>query len=471
MPGSQSSATKVRIFLGDLRSSIQGKRRDYTTGSLPRAIVLLAFPMMLEMVMQSVFAVVDVFFVGKLGSDAVSILGVTDALISLVFAMALGLSMGTAAMVARRIGEQRPVAAARTAVQAIYLGSFIAIGLGIGGALMSRRLLSYMGMAESAIEQGLPFTQIMLGFNITVVLLFLINAIFRGAGDAAIAMRSLWLANLINIVLDPVLIFGWWIFPEMGLTGAAVATCVGRAGGVVYQFAHLVGPRGAIDVDRSCLKLDLPLMRRLLRISGVGMLQFLIGTSSWIGIFRIMALFGGAAVAGYTIAIRLIIFALLPSWGVSNAAATLVGQNLGAGKPDRAQKSVWITCLGNMVFLSSIGLVFILYAPQLVRLFSNETAALEVAAQCLKTISLTYPLLAAGMVLIQAFNGAGDTRTPTWINLFCYWLFQIPLAYVLAVSANLGPRGVFLSILLAQSALALVAGVIFQKGRWKETVV
>ena len=471
MPGSQSSATKVRIFLGDLRSSIQGKRRDYTTGSLPRAIVLLAFPMMLEMVMQSVFAVVDVFFVGKLGSDAVSILGVTDALISLVFAMALELSMGTAAMVARRIGEQRPVAAARTAVQAIYLGSFIAIGLGIGGALMSRRLLSYMGMAESAIEQGLPFTQIMLGFNITVVLLFLINAIFRGAGDAAIAMRSLWLANLINIVLDPVLIFGWWIFPEMGLTGAAVATCVGRAGGVVYQFAHLVGPRGAIDVDRSCLKLDLPLMRRLLRISGVGMLQFLIGTSSWIGIFRIMALFGGAAVAGYTIAIRLIIFALLPSWGVSNAAATLVGQNLGAGKPDRAQKSVWITCLGNMVFLSSIGLVFILYAPQLVRLFSNETAALEVAAQCLKTISLTYPLLAAGMVLIQAFNGAGDTRTPTWINLFCYWLFQIPLAYVLAVSANLGPRGVFLSILLAQSALALVAGVIFQKGRWKETVV
>ena len=311
----------------------------------------------------------------------------------------------------------------------------------------------------------------MLGFNITVVLLFLINAIFRGAGDAAIAMRSLWLANLINIVLDPILIFGWWIFPEMGLTGAAIATCLGRAGGVVYQFAHLLGPRGAIDVDRSCLKVDLSLMRRLLRISGVGMLQFLIGTSSWIGIFRIMALFGGAAVAGYTIAIRLIIFALLPSWGVSNAAATLVGQNLGAGKPDRAQKSVWITCLGNMIFLSSIGLVFIIYAPQLVGLFSNETAALEVAAQCLKTISLTYPLLAAGMVLIQAFNGAGDTKTPTWINLFCYWMFQIPLAYVLAVNGNLGPRGVFLSILMAQSALAVVAGVIFQKSRWKETVV
>ena len=462
---------QIRGFLGDLKAAIQGQPRDYTSGSLPRAVVLLAIPMMLEMVMQSVFGVVDVFFVGKLGLDAVSILGVTDALISLVFAMALGLSMGTTAMVARRIGERRPHEAARTAVQAIYLGSFIAIVMGVGGALMSGRLLAYMGMSEAAIEQGLPFTTIMLGFNITVVLLFLINAIFRGAGDAAIAMRSLWLANLINIVLDPILIFGWWVFPEMGLTGAAVATCVGRASGVAYQFARLVGPRGAIEVDRSCLKVDLAVMKRLLRISGVGMLQFLIGTSSWIGIFRIMALFGGAAVAGYTIAIRLIIFALLPAWGVSNAAATLVGQNLGAGKPDRAQKSVWITCLSNMVFLTSIGLVFIFYAPQMVRFFSNDSAALQVAAQCLRTISLTYPLLAAGMVLIQAFNGAGDTRTPTWINFFCYWLFQIPLAYVLGVNVDLGPWGIFIAILVAQSVLALVAGVIFRKGRWKETVV
>ena len=253
---------QIRGFLGDLKAAIQGQPRDYTSGSLPRAVVLLAIPMMLEMVMQSVFGVVDVFFVGKLGLDAVSILGVTDALISLVFAMALGLSMGTTAMVARRIGERRPHEAARTAVQAIYLGSFIAIVMGVGGALMSGRLLAYMGMSEAAIEQGLPFTTIMLGFNITVVLLFLINAIFRGAGDAAIAMRSLWLANLINIVLDPILIFGWWVFPEMGLTGAAVATCVGRASGVAYQFARLVGPRGAIEVDRSCLKVGGALARR-----------------------------------------------------------------------------------------------------------------------------------------------------------------------------------------------------------------
>ena len=462
---------QVKQFRRDLRAAIQGDHHDYTTGSLTQAIVLLAIPMVLEMSMQSVFAVVDVFFVGRLGPNAVAILGTTDALLALVFAVSLGLSMGTTAMVARRIGEGDEEKASRTAVQGIYLGSLLAILMGILGALMAGSLLDLMGATPEAVEEGTPFTAIMLGFSITIMHLFLINAILRGAGDAAVAMRALWLANLVNIILDPVLIFGLGPFPEMGLVGAAVATVFGRAVGVVYQFHRLLGGTSRIRIDRSTLAIDLPIMRRMLRISGTGIVQFLIGTASWVGIVRIVSLFGATAVAGYTIAIRLIIFALLPSWGMGNAAATLVGQNLGAGRSDRAEKAVWVTALCNMAFMGSIGTVFVFFSRELVALFSSEPESLRIASQCLRTLGFTYPLLGAGMVVIQSFNGAGDTRTPTCLNLVFFWLLQIPMAYLLGVTLGLGTRGVFTSIAVAQGAMAIGAATMFRRGTWKKTVV
>ncbi|MFQ5739005.1 MAG: MATE family efflux transporter [Acidobacteriota bacterium] len=455
----------------EVRTALAGHPQDYTRSHIGRAILLLAVPMVLEMSMQSVFGVVDVFFVGRLGAAAVAVVGMTDSLLTLIFAVAMGLSMATTAMVARRIGEKNPEAASNVAVQSIGVGVSLSLITGLCGVVLAGDLLGLIGASRPIMEVGSRFTAIMLGGNITVMLLFLINAVFRGAGDAFIAMRALWLANLINIVLDPLLIFGLGPFPELGLEGAAIATNIGRGVGVLYQLSRLRHGNGRIGVKLEGLRIDPFVIRRLLRISVVGMLQFLIGTASWLGVMRILAVFGGATLAGYTIAVRIIIFALLPSWGMGNAAATLVGQNLGAGKPDRAERSVWITGVSNMVFLGTIAVVFILFAQPLVRIFSSNAEVVAMGVDCLQIVSYSYVFMAFGMVTVQAFNGAGDTTTPTWINLFCYWFLQIPMAYLLAIPLELGPRGVFAAIAVAQSALALVSLFLFRRGGWKRRSV
>lgn len=454
-------------FWHELRAGILGKRRSYTSGSISRAVVLLAVPMVLEMVMQSVFAVVDVYFIAKLGPEAVAAAGMTDSMLTLIFSVAMGLGMASTAMVARRIGEGEPDRAAVAAVQAIALGVLMSIPLAAVGFLWAPGLLSLMGASRSVVEAGSGFTAIMLGTNVTVMLLFLINAIFRGAGDAIIAMRVLWIANLVNIVLDPILIFGWGPIPAMGIEGAAIATAGGRALGVVIQFRALAAGRGHLRVKRRHLRIDIAIAKRMLRVSSTGILQFLVGTASWVGVFRILAEFGGVAVAGYTIAVRLIIFALLPSWGMGNAAATLVGQNLGAGKPERAERSVWISALSNLVFLTTVGTLFHLYAEPLARIFTQEADVVAVAATCLSIVAFSYPAFAFGMVMVAAFNGAGDTTTPTWINLFCYWVLQLPLGYTLSTVLGYGPTGVFVTIAIAQATLAVVGVLMFRRGTWK----
>ena len=461
----QDFQTPLERLLADLRAAVMGTTHDYTVGSLWRAILLLAVPMVLEMSMQSVFAVVDVFFVGKLGSEAVAVVGMTDSILTLVFALAMGLSMGTTALVARRMGEKDAKGAADAAVQALALGGAVSLVTGTLGVLLAEPLLTWVGAASSMAKSGAGFTAIILGGNLTVIWLFLINAVFRGAGDAAIAMRALWLANLINIILDPILIFGWGFFPELGLEGAAWATNIGRGMGVLYQISRLYRGSGRLRIGLHQLQLDLDIMRRLVRVSAMGVLQILIGTSSWLAVMRILSGFGGPALAGYTIAVRIIMFVLLPSWGMGNAAATLVGQNLGAGKPERAERSVRITAFSNMIFLGGVAILFNIFAEPAVAVFSPDPMVVAVGTDCLRVVSLSYVFMAFGMVTVQAFNGAGDTTTPTWINLFCYWFLQIPLAYLLSLVA--GPRGVFVAIAIVQSILAAVAVWFFRRGRWK----
>jgi putative MATE family efflux protein len=454
-----------------LKQALQGTQQDYTEGSLGRAVFLLAVPMILEMVMESVFGVLDIYFVGRLGPDAVAGVGLTESLLTVVYSLALGLSMATTALVARRIGEKEPEAAARAAVQAILLGVAVSAPFTVVGILWSRELLLVMGAPPSVVEAGWGYTAWMLGGNASILLLFLINAVFRGAGDATISMRSLWLANAVNVVLDPCLIFGLGPFPELGVVGAAIGTTVGRSVGVAYQLRALAARGGHLRVARRHLVLDGALALRLLRLSVGGTGQFLIATASWLGLVRILTPFGAVALAGYTIALRVIVVALLPAWGLSNAVATLVGQNLGAGKPDRAERSVWIAGLYNMVFLLGVMVAFLWTAKPLVAVFSADPQVQAMGARCLCVVSYGYVFYAWGMVMVQAFNGAGDTATPTWINLFCYWLFQIPLAWVLARSLGHGPLGVFLAITIAESVIAVVGLLVFRRGRWKTTVV
>lgn len=450
-----------------IRDAVRGVPHDYTAGSLNRAIVLLAIPMVLEMAMESIFAVVDVFWVSHLGPDAVATVGLTESMLTLVYTAAMGLSIGVAAVVARRIGEKRPEAAAEAAVQGIAIGLVLAAVVAALGITLAPRLLTLMGATPAVTALGVGYTRTMLGGSATVLLLFLINAIFRGAGDAAIAMRVLWLANAINIVLGPCLIFGLGPFPQLGVTGAAVATTIGRGTGVLYQLYRLSRGDARVSVRQTHLALRPGVMTHLLRLSGSGTFQVLVGTASYIGLVRIISTFGSAAVAGYTIAIRLVIFCLLPSWGLSNAAATLVGQSLGARNPDRAEKAVWIAGRYNMIVLGIVGLVFVVLAGPIVRLFTQDPGAAPIAALALRTMSYGFVFYALGMVLTQAFNGAGDTWTPTWINLGCFWLWEIPLAYVLARVLDLGPFGAFLAILLGYSSLGLVSVVLFRRGRWK----
>jgi putative MATE family efflux protein len=450
-----------------IREAVAGSERDYTEIGIGRAIILLSIPMVLEMAMESLFGIADVFFVSRLGADAVATVGITESLLTLIFALAMGLSMATTALVSRRIGEKDTEGAKRAAVQAIILGIAVSVPIALISVLFTRQLFGLMGASSEVIEIGAPYGMIVLGGNVVIMLLFLINAVFRGAGDAAVAMRALWLGNIINIILDPCLIFGWGPFPEWGVTGSAVATVIGRGVGVAYQFRILFGKNSRIRLTLSDIAIDPEIIVKMVRISIGGILQYLVATASWLALVRLVAVFGSAAIAGYTIALRIIIFALLPSWGMSNAAATLVGQNLGAGKPQRAEKSVWITGFGNSVFLGLVAVVFIIFSEPLIHIFTTETEVVSFGVSCLRYISYGYIFYAYGMIVVQAFNGAGDTFTPTLINLFCYWLFQIPLAYYLSMRAGFGAKGVFLAITIAESSLALVAVMAFRRGKWK----
>jgi putative MATE family efflux protein len=462
---------RVRALLRDLRDAVRGTEIDYTQGSLGRAILLLSVPMMLEMVMESVFAVVDVYFVSSLGASAVATVGLTESLLTLVYAVGIGLSMGATALVARRIGEKDPKAAADSAVQCLFVALAASVPFAIAGIFFAKDLLTLMGADAWSIEHGYRYTAWMLGGNVVIMLIFIMNAIFRGAGDAAIAMRVLWLANGINVVLDPALIFGWGPLPAMGIEGAAIATNIGRGVGVLAQLWVLFRGAKHIRVLASQVRFHPEVMARLVRTSLGGIGQFIIATSSWLGLVRIMAEFGSEALAGYTIAVRIFIFTLLPSWGVSNAAATLVGQSLGARKPERAERAVWITGWANMAFLIVVTVLYLSFGESLVRIFTSEPGVVAAGSEALRIWSYGYPIFAWAMVMPQAFNGAGDTMTPTRINFFCFWLLEIPLAYLLALELSFGTTGVYWSVVIAESLAGLVGIVLFRRGGWKRMQV
>lgn len=454
-------------FWRSLGQALRGVERDYTALPLSRAVPLLAVPMVLEMVMESLFAVVDVFWVSRLGSAAVAVVGLTESLMSLIYAVAIGLAIAATAVVSRRVGEKEPEQAAHAAGQVLVLAVIISAALGVVLGLAAPSILKFMGASPEVVAMGSDFARLMLGGNATVFLIFVINAIFRGAGDAVIAMRTLWLANFLNIVLGPFFIFGWWIFPEMGVTGAAVATNIGRGVGVLYQLWHLAGHGSRVRVRWHHLWPDRAVLGTVLRTAGSGMLQMLIMTTSWVGLFKILALFGNAALAGYTIAIRIVIFALLPASGLANAGATLVGQNLGADQPARAEAAVWMATRYNALALGVIGALFVAFARPLVGLFTTEPEVLALGSRALWIIGLAFPFYAAGMCFEGAFNGAGDTWTPTRLNLFCLWLGQIPCAWLLASPAGWGPTGVFIAVPLSFTVLAIWSAMLFRLGRWK----
>src|SRR5246500_5372559 len=466
-PAAEAVATIQPGLWSSIREALRGSHQDFTTGSLNRAILLLAIPMVLEMVLESLFAVVDVFWVGRLGADAVATVGLTESLLSLVFAVGVGLSLSTTAMVARRIGEKDQQGAAVAGAQAIFLGLGVSAIIGIPCWIYGGDLLRLMGASPAIVATGSGYARIALGGSGVVLLLFLNNAIFRGAGDAAVAMRLLWVSNIINLILDPCFIFGIGPFPKMGVRGAAVATFTGRSIGVLYQFYRLLKGTERIRILTSQIRVHLGVLGRLVRVSLTGILQFAIAHTSWIGLVRIVSLFGSAALAGYTIAIRILIFIILPSWGLSNAAANLVGQNLGAKQPERAETSVWRTGFYNMLFLGIVGVLFIFFAEPAVRLFTNDPEVVPLAASCLRILSYGNIGYAYGMVMLQAFNGAGDTVTPTIVNFFGFWLLEIPLAYALAIPLDMRSKGVFLSIVIAEAAIAAAGVVLFKRGRWK----
>jgi putative MATE family efflux protein len=457
---------RARAFLGE---SLRDNEADFTVGPIGRALGLLAIPMMLEMAMESVFAVVDIAFVSRLGTDAIAAVGLTEALITVLYAVAIGLGMGVTAMVSRRIGAKDPEAAAQVTGQAILIGGVLAVAIGIFGVNYAADLLRMMGASDGVVAEGQGFTAMLLGGSASILYLFLLNAAFRGAGDAPVALRSLTLANAINIGLDPCLIFGLGPFPELEVTGAAVATTIGRGIGVIYLAYYLFAGGGRLRFSPRHLRPVPALMLRMIRISVGGIGQFLISTSSWIAIMRVVALYGSAPIAAYTVALRLVEFALLPAWGLGNAAATLVGQNLGAGKPDRAERSVWRASKYNALFMAAVGMVMIVLAPQIVSLFSSEPDVIRYGTSCLRILGVGYPMYAVGMIIIQALNGAGDTTTPSVMNFICFWLLQIPLAYWLATAAGFGPNGVFVAIVVAESVLTAMGVLVFRKGKWRSS--
>ena len=449
------------------RLSLRDDDVDYTTGPIARALGLLAIPMMLEMSMESVFAVVDIAFVSRLGTDAIAAVGITEALVTVLYAVAVGLGMGVTAMVSRRIGAKQTDAAASVTGQAIWIGAVLSIVIGAAGVMYAEEMLVMMGASDSVVATGTGFTSVLLGGSASILYLFLLNAAFRGAGDAAVALRSLWLANGLNIILDPCLIFGLGPFPEMGVTGAAVATTIGRGTGVLYQLWYLFDGRGRLEFQFRHLRVIPSLISRVLRISVGGVGQFLVATSSWIVIMRIVALYGSSAIAAYTIALRMLEFVWLPAWGLGNAAATLVGQNLGAGQALRAERSAWLAARYNAIFMSVAGVFLIALAPWITELFTNEPEVLSYGTTCLRILGLGFPMYAIGMIITQALNGAGDTVTPTVINLICFWMLQIPLSYWLATTVELGPNGVFLAMVISETLLTVLSVIIFRRGNWK----
>jgi putative MATE family efflux protein len=447
--------------------ALKGEEKDFVTGNINKAIFMLSIPMILEMTMESLFAVVDIYFVGKVSVNAVATVALTESVIMIVYAIAIGLSMAATAVVSRRIGEKEPKKAAEAGMQAIIITTAVSIVFSIIGIFFAKEILRLMGGEESLIEEGYGYTKIMLGGNITVMLLFLINAIFRGAGDASIAMRVLWIANGINIILDPIFIFGLGSIPAFGVEGAAIATNIGRGIGVVIQIVALTGTASVIQLRWEQLKVKWKLIKDIINIALGGIGQFMIGTLSWLFLVRISAVFGSEVLAGYAIAFRIIMFTILPSWGLSNAAATLVGQNLGAGQPERAEESVWKSAFYNMIFLAVVSLIFGIWAEEFVRLFSSESEVVKYGAMALRVICSGYVFFAYGMVIGQSFNGAGDTRTPTIINFFCFWMFEVPLAWILSRSLGWGPLGIFVAIAIASSLFAVVSVIVFRKGYWK----
>jgi putative MATE family efflux protein len=464
-------AAEPQSLWSAVRESLRGSHRDYTQGPIGRSIIILAIPMVLEMCMESIFAVVDIKWVSYLGPDAMATVGLTESLLTLMYAIAIGLSIGATATVARRIGEKNPDGAARAAIQALGLGLIVSAVIALVGAPLAPKLLSIMGASPEVVAQGWGFTAVMLAGNVTIMMLFMINAIFRGAGDAAIAMRVLWLANAINIVLGPCFIFGLGPFPKLGIVGAAVATNIGRGTGALYAFSRLIRSGGRFEIKRHHFRFEPDIMLRLVRLSATGTFQVFIGMASWIGLVRTISSFGTDVVAGYIVGIRVILFALLPSWGMSNAAATMVGQALGAKKPERAERAVWKAGFYNMIFLGCVGLVFVLFARQIIRLFTTDPDVVPYGVDCLRIVASGFLFYAWGMVITQSFNGAGDTWTPTIINLFVFWLWELPLAYVLAIVLGFGPRGVFLAITIAFSTLAVVSAIVFRRGKWKTKAV
>ncbi len=472
MSFSKNSSFSFSNIFSLIRQSLNGELQDYTQGSIRKAVILLAIPMMLEMSMESVFALVDIYFVSHLGKHAVSTVGLTESVITIVYSLAIGISMAATAMVARRVGEKNPEAATKAGMQAILVSLVITICLSIPGFIYAADILRIMGAEPAAVEEGTVYTRIIMGGSLVIMLLFLINGIFRGAGDAMMAMKSLWLANICNIILCPLLIRGLGPIPAFGLTGAAMATTIGRGIGVVYQLYHLFNGKRLVKFTLNLLKPDWTLIRSLISIAWAGTIQFLIGSGSWIVLASLVVQTGHSeASAGYQIAIRIVMFFILPAWGMSNAAATLVGQNLGAGQPGRAEKSVIQTAWYNAVFMGIVSLIFLFFAEFIISFFTTDEHVMKYAVDALRIISAGYVFYGIGMVMANAFNGAGDTRTPGLINLVGFWFFQIPLAWVFAKFFQWGPVGVFIAIPVAETAIAIAAYILFKKGRWKLKVI
>ncbi|WP_438710878.1 MATE family efflux transporter [Aquimarina muelleri] len=466
----QNRSTITHI-LSCFKIAITGKEQEFTSGSIRRAIFMLSVPMVLEMMMESVFFLVDAYFVSSLGANAIAAVGLTESVLTLVYAIAIGLSMGVTAIVARRVGEKDINGASQVAIQSIFLGVFIAFIISLLGVIFPKEILGLMGAESDLIEEGYGYTQILLGGNVTIMLLFLINAIFRGAGDASVAMRVLIFSNILNIILDPIFIFGFGPVPAYGVQGAAIATTIGRGSAVLFQLLILFYGWSKIKIGVKDIIFRAGVMLNLIKVSLGGIGQFIIGTSSWVFLMRIMAEFGSEVLAGYTIAIRVLMFTLMPSWGMSNAAATLVGQNLGASKPERAEQSVWKTAKYNTCFMGAVSMVYLLFAETIIKIFSNEMLIVEYGALSLRVIAAGYIFYAYGMVIIQSFNGAGDTKTPTVINFFCFWVFQLPFAYFAALVMDWGAIGVFLAITFAEILIAILGVFWFRKGKWKEVKV
>lgn len=468
MSFNQTLSIRLSNIFSLIRQSLNGELQDYTQGSIRKAVILLAIPMMLEMCMESVFAVVDIYFVSHLGKHAVSTVGLTESVITIVYSLAIGISMAATAMVARRVGEKNPEAATKAGMQSIIVSLIITICLSVPGFIYAADILRLMGAEQVAIDQGVGYTRIIMGGSLVIMLLFLINGIFRGAGDAMMAMKSLWLANICNIILCPLLIRGFGPIPEFGLIGAAMATTIGRGIGVAYQLYHLFNGKRLVKFTVKLLKPDWEIIRSLIDIAWPATLQFLIGSGSWIVLASLVVHTGHSdASAGYQIAIRIVLFFILPAWGMANAAATLVGQNLGAGHPERAELSVKQTAKYNAVFMGIVSLIFLCFADFIISFFTKEVLVKQFAVDALRIISGGYIFYGVGMVMAMAFNGAGDTKTPTLINLVGFWFFQIPLAYLLAKTFGFGPIGVFIAIPVAETAIAIVAYIMFKKGKWK----